>query len=283
MNFEKRLTLALESVIDKPRSTLAPDVWAKNGEQYTLRPEVSNAIYYGISKFNTITAPSKILIIGGISTYNYTEASDIDVNVEVPEATDQDLRAIYVLVQSLNGQFTFGTHPLNWWASTKLDQTRYDSAYDVVNDRWINGPNRINLDLYRYIDEFEAAIAKIDISKTNLIHDIYSLDILKDLDGGSRNQIGELASQKLREINREVDKVQHLHDKVIGDRREAFANPEPTKLREYKTKSAMPENIIYLLLKKYYYLDFLKKLDDIAQPLDMKDINRVYNIATGAL
>ena len=57
----------------------------------------------------------------------------------------------------------------------------------------------------------------------------------------------------------------HLsYEKIKQNRRNAFAKTVTSKeIREYGAKNRLPENVIYKLLEKYHYLEFLKNVEDI--------------------
>jgi hypothetical protein len=77
----------------------------------------------------------------------------------------------------------------------------------------------------------------------------------------------ELKYLRMKILNKLEDDAIELSDiyhKIKKDRQDAFDRElSPDDIKKYGDKNRLPENVIYKLLEKYHYLDFLKRIDSI--------------------
>ena len=74
----------------------------------------------------------------------------------------------------------------------------------------------------------------------------------------------------MMEITDKIETLVDIRHNIIKKRKKAFIRPmTPEEIQQYKSKNFLPENIIHKMLERYYYWDFIKKLEDI---LDDKEI-----------
>ena len=52
----------------------------------------------------------------------------------------------------------------------------------------------------------------------------------------------------------------------------------PQEIRVYGSKNQLPENILYKLLEKYYYVKFIKKIESILDDKDALELSDVPKI-----
>jgi predicted nucleotidyltransferase len=143
-------------ILDKIRNQLATDVW---NERMVLRPELRKNIIETIEKVTPLSNVEGAWIIGSITGYQYTETSDVDVNVSVFNFS-QDLRE---KAKKLSGVMTHsGRHPVNLFLKETSGtfptwQDSFFGVYDVINNDWVNLPP--SRDIFRDPDaEFKLEI-----------------------------------------------------------------------------------------------------------------------------
>jgi hypothetical protein len=93
--------------------------------------------------------------------------------------------------------------------------------------------------------------------------DIIDIDMLKSMPKEEIEGLTEMVETKLEEIEGDIEAMLDLEDGIADERREAFKNVTPSELKELGSKNALPINIIYKLMERYYYMDLIKTLGDI--------------------
>ena len=132
------------SILDPVRKTLAPGVWSPDKKLY---PHIKRQILKKLLSFLPMENIKSIYVVGTIAGYQYTDSSDIDVNVEVnpPElADDPSLKAKR---KAADGDKVPGTeHEINFflipWNKEKPEFWG-DAPFGVWNlltDSWANEP-----------------------------------------------------------------------------------------------------------------------------------------------
>lgn len=148
------------SIIDPIQKQLCIDVW---DERMRLRPEVRKQIIDGAKE---VVGDGKLLglfIIGTITGYQYTESSDVDINVSVLEVTD-DMRE-RALEVSGRTVITGGRHPINYnlkqnSGNDEMWQDATFGIYNVLRDDWTNlppGPDKYRDPVIEYKLEIDYA------------------------------------------------------------------------------------------------------------------------------
>lgn len=267
-----------ESVIDPAHQRLSRHVFDFVDGIYYLKPAVRYKILNVWSKLSNIIDIYQVLIVGGIATFNYTEYSDIDVNL-ICHGNDDSLGEVRAEVKRLNGVYVVNTHEINFYArlDADVDYTNFDSIYDVIENRWRRGPAKVGVDVNKYMDLFNNVVDIIDITKSELLYDIMQFEQLKHMSNGDLSNIETKLQSKLAEIDSEVLTLSRIYHKIKVARKDAFSNPDPVMLRQYERKNALPQNVIYLLLRKYCYMNFLSELNIINRKrADIPEIKLAY-------
>ena len=277
-----------ESVVDIPKNSLDPDVFdffddrlpvLKTGIKYQIAKDV-DAIeeYIRIRKFN---------IVGSILTRQYTKNSDIDVTIEVNEKDSNDMLESKVVkfVHKLNGKLAVGTtHPINYYiyvSDDELDPYKYDAIYDVINDKWIKQPKNLEVNVENYLSKFHSMVTRADLVTAKLRRDIIDFSELKNLGTDEIKSLQHKLKSKFYDISRDIEVLIDFKKIVAKKREDGYSRPlSPDEIEKYRSRNNLPENVVYKLLEKYYYWDFIQRLEDILgedKKLDTKDIKDVLN------
>lgn len=263
-----------ESIVDEPRRTYAKDVFDKaNTENPRLKKGVKDAILSGVRKFQQIAPSLKHRVIGGILTKQYNDESDIDVNIlfDVPAGQrDTVHKKLRKKAAEVNGKSAPGTkHPINYFVLVSdeaydLANQMADNVYNLEKDEFEKKSVIRPIDLDDYMSEFQDKVSKVDILTGELRRDVIDYASLKRL---SRKEVKNLEGKvkgKLEEIEDSIQALISTHKEIKSERMGAFLKKlTPAKLRKYGSQNALPKNVIYKLMEKYYYLQFFLELEKI--------------------
>jgi hypothetical protein len=286
--FDKYVTLIEESVIDIPRNSLDPTVFNfTEGMAPTLMPSIKLQIIQDVTRIADLIPVQNFFMIGSILTKRYSPYSDIDVNIEVqPHGVDDIyISAAMKFLKQVNGRKATGTaHPINYFIITKpFDFSKAEAAYDIANDKWIKQANTQEIDINDYIAQFERTVQSIDLNNAEIRRDLIDVnDLLKWEDDkvvGAKDKIHE----KLKKINLQIQGMVEVYENIKDLRYNAFEKEmSPDQIQKYGQKANLPENVVYKLLERYYYIDFLRKLETLVgheeiKPSDLKEVRKFSN------
>ena len=266
------LSEIIESVIDPAQPSLSPHVFQNN----MLRPEVRFKILAVWSAVNKVKPVARVLIVGGIATYNYTDNSDVDITLQLIRPSKEDLTAAQTVAKRHNGTEYAGPHEINYFARPDINYTNYDSVYDVIGNRWVKGPADVGVDIDRYLHRFEEIVEVIDADKAELLSDLADYGRLQKFSRDDLARATKRVESKLDEIEHDAQSLGDAYLEVWSARNSAFEEDDLTRIREYGSKNALPENVIYLLLRRYCYINFLHEIkkitDEGVDPEDVDDL-----------
>lgn len=256
------------SLLDYLKPTLAPNVWVDDGE--TLAPSVESQILSTLNgvfeQFGTEMSDfvADIYIIGGITSHQWVEDSDVDVTVVVrDDVTDEAFKAIRRYVtKNLNGEPASGTqHPVNYFFKKKSEFTTdvAQAVYDVVRRKWLYKDTRGQE--YDPEAKYEDKLATAKQVASNVIElmeelkrDLLDLADLKDVAKDSEFY-RDVYYSKQSQAWADVENLQRLYHKIHSERNKAFAD-------DPKGGNESLANIIYKYLERYSYLSELKDILD---------------------
>lgn len=260
-----------ESIIDPMRKTLDKTVFSNpEDDQPTIDPFIKAQIESAIRVFNEVAPVHDYYLVGSILGKHYNDRSDLDVTVEilksdVDEATEEKL---YGLLDKMNGQNAHNSkHPINYHFNF-VDEgedlsDNFDNIYDIDSGSWKKQTEDRYIDPEEFMDEFDERIQEIDLNAMEIRRDIIDIDMLKSMPKEEIEGLTEMVEAKLEEIEGDIEAMLDLEDGIADERREAFKNVTPSELKELGSKNALPINIIYKLMERYYYMDLIKTLGDI--------------------
>jgi len=264
-----------ESVIDPKQIELSKHVF-KDGK---LIPSVRFKILRGWGQINKIGPTGHVLIVGGIGTLNYTKESDIDITIKWIGPAD-NFKAAQKTAISLSGKEFAGTHEINYSVQQNIYPDYFDAIYDVITDHWLKGPSEAGINVDRYIQRFEQVASTITTDKAELLSDLTDYRALNHTTNEDRKKIQELIELKLEEIENNISSLGDQYLEIWAARKGAFDEPDINELKEYGRRNALPDNVIYLLLRKYCYLHFLHTIykisDNGMQKSELDDVEDAY-------
>ena len=264
-NFSSFLT---ESILDPEQATLSPQIYDLDGEP-KLKLSVRTQIIAGISKLSKTANVVDYTLIGSILTRRYAADADIDVNVLVntKQSAIDDIRK---LATSLSGKTVTGTkHPINY--HVLADKADFDNAnesadgvFDISNNKFIRKPTDKPFHIEKYFGEFKSVVAKIDALKDELKDDLIDYSVLKSFSEDDMTNLRKMIEAELDQIETDAKGLSALYDKIWKNRNAGFQKKlTPSEIREYGTKNRLPGNVIYKLLERHHYLEFLHQVESV--------------------
>ena len=264
----------LESIIDLPRKDYSRTVFDNyDTEKPVLKPVVKKMIEDQIREFNKVAPVIKYRLIGSILTKRYRKDADLDINVlfdvadEDKEAMSEKLREI---VREVNGKNVPGSvHPVNYFVI--VDRSVYDKAnkmaddvFDIVHDRFEKRTQSKPFDIEDYMKEFRARVEKIDIAKGEFKRDLVDYKELVELDDDDIENLRDRIQGKIKELEDDINTLIDMKDDALDKRKSGFEGEmSPEDIKKYGVRNRLPNNVIYKMLEKYYYFEFINKLKEI--------------------
>ena len=264
----------LESIIDLPRKDYSRTVFDNyDTEKPVLKPVVKKMIEDQIRDFNKVAPVIKYRLIGSILTKRYRKDADLDINVlfdvadEDKEAMSEKLREI---VREVNGKNIPGSvHPVNYFVI--VDRSVYDKAnkmaddvFDIVHDRFEKRTQSKPFDIEDYMKEFRARVEKIDIAKGEFKRDLVDYKELVELDDDDIENLRDRIQGKIKELEDDINTLIDMKDDALDKRKSGFEGEmTPEDIKKYGVRNRLPNNVVYKMLEKYYYFEFINKLKEI--------------------
>ena len=284
----KSFRLFKESIIDIPRQVYAPGVFDNNDtEDPKIKISVLNMITAQFEEFEKEYPILDYSLIGSILTKRYRNDADLDINVlfDVPEEKREEerLRLSKQFLASSNpdniqGKLIPGTkHPVNYYFITDKktydDQNaKADAVYSIKGQKFIKRPEEFDFNPNLYLKDFQKQVDKIDMLKGELKRDIIDYDELTELKPGEIKDLEKRISNKLGEIEKDIQDLTDIGTEVDAERRAAFdTDMTPDEIKTYSIKNRLPKNVVYKMLEKYHYLKFLKKCKKILDDGEVSD------------
>jgi len=288
---EDKAVQVKESILDEPRESLSPKVWQlEEDKKPVINPEVKAEILRGLDHIVGDRPVEKVYIVGSITGFRYGDDADIDVSVIVEG--DEDSHAIMrAKARDINGRFAPGTtFPINYFVMPE-DATfaRFDSVYDMLDEKWLKDPKDFGVDLNSVYDKFKGFIREIDSTKSEAIRSLVDIEgLFAALDNTKHPQpIFWKLMDRLRSLDASIDDLAGKYDKVHQQRISAFRRYEAGKEKDLPSPNLLPQNIRYKLLERYHYLDFMKKLYDLVDETGdidtIDDVQQVREILQGEI
>ena len=119
----------------------------------------------------------------------------------------------------------------------------------------------------------------MDIATGELRRDLIDLDEIRSLDVKNIKALKIKLKQKLSQIEELLKQLVSMYRNAKLLRQMAFDKfMSPRELQEFGSRNRLPENILYKLLEKYYYLKFIKKIEGILDEKNQLELTDVPSI-----
>lgn len=267
-----------ESVVDLARDSLDNTVFQfPEMGLPILHDSIKVQVLNDVDQIRKVIPVVNFYIIGSILTKNYTNNCDIDVTVQVEAELVDDIATAELMhtIKILNGKLAAGTtHPINYYVIThEYDTDKADAVYDVVNNKWIKTPKQQDPEIDRWTTKFSDTLQSIDITTGELRRDLIDIEELKNLDVKNIKKLRVRMKQKLSQVEELMKELVSAYKDAKTMRQIAFDRfMTPQEVRLYGSLNKLPENILYKLLEKYYYIKFIKKIESVLDEKDELDL-----------
>jgi hypothetical protein len=275
-----------ESIIDIPKQSLDATVFDFYDDKLpTLKTGIRVQIAKDIDRIEEIVPVRRFYMVGSILSRHYNKDCDIDITVDVYEKNVNDILETKLLkfINELNGSLAIGTtHPINYYINVsddEIDEHRYDAIYDIINQRWIKQTKDLDINIGKYLKKFQDVVSRIDLVTAKLRRDIIDFKELTTFNKDEIKNLKQMLQSKIYEINKDIEKLVDFKKTIKKKREEDFTRPlSPDEIEKFQSRNKLPSNVIYKLLEKYYYWDFIKRLEKILEDdekIDIKDIEKI--------
>jgi hypothetical protein len=175
------------------KETLNPKVWENptDPKKATMVPKVRKALERIAEEFVDYLGDDvfveDVVLTGSLSNYNWSEFSDFDLHiiVDMDEYGDED--ELYKELFNLKKQLFNDKHNIKifgydveLYAQDSEEPHISSGVYSVMNNKWINVPKKMNLEIDKKVleDKIQNWVEKIDTAVEN--GDVDVLENLKD-------------------------------------------------------------------------------------------------------
>lgn len=255
---------AEESILDFPKSNLNEKIFDKeyNMNEYLRGTVIDDASYLLSSIGLKLT---DMMFYGGSASFQYHENADIDISVyanwdnatvSIEEAQEKikEYEKIY-----------FG-HPVHFFLKSPSDEVSEvsEAVYDVLNDKWVKFPDKIDIDPFEEFDKMiEVAEKEADSIGLAINRVERHQEIVKQLTVEKETSLNkEKVQSEIDKHQAEVDKLKLTLETTLEYLREK-RNKLHVKLKSQDKKEklrAYQEEITWKYLDKVGYLDIIHKL-----------------------
>lgn len=261
--------LLKESILDPAKPTLDPLIFDLSKSEPSMQSEVRSKILSGISKLIKTVDVVDYTIIGSILTRQYTETSDIDVNILV-SANQSEMEKLRHLANQYSNETIPGTkHPIQYHILNDAEDFKNanDSAeavFDITHNKYIRKATEKPFHVEKYMEKFKSSVKEIKDLKDDLQDELLDYSELKKFSKEDAKHLAKMIEKELADIEDSAKGLVDLYKKVVKERADAFKKPLTAKaIQEYGTKNRLPGNVVYKLLERHYYIQFLEKVKEI--------------------
>lgn len=267
-----------ESILDRPRSGLDPDVWTKNSEgEYVpttyASQKIDEVVQWAVTEFG-ITDPV-VHITGSIASNSFGDASDIDIHFcsdtfepDDPDEFNKKFRAAFAenFGPETGSETGFiGVHPVEVYFQTNPFQDMMSvGCYDYLGRKWESGPEIKDTVFDPYSEYYEKDMKYVD----SLISDIRNtvlgvfekaLVLKKATDGGFRKALSAKFAKGLKD-------AAELFDSIRG-KRKVMSSPKSKEdaLRMRTDRKWHIADSAFKLMDKFGYLAILKTYKQLSE------------------
>jgi hypothetical protein len=291
------------SRIDYPHEDLPSDLWDKDGDKYSLKPELAETLHgiiYSLMGYD-FNSPDEwitnLILASSITGQFWKAESDIDVKVAIDvdafrksnpgfenkddEKIREDILAIfdeYKDEEFLN----YGKHPIDLYPifSYQLNDKeltkKLESIYDIDNNEWLKPVRKIDIDNYDRDDVIAdgetSAMAwaqKWDLEIGDIRRKVKEFNLIEEyinsLDDAKASKLKKKMESIASIIKRDIDTI-HLEKEIVKKLYyDSYKNYEEDLTDFYNVANAQPEVIRIKLLNLWGYLKIIRALNKIVK------------------
>jgi len=289
------------SIIDYPYSTLPQDLWEEKNGKYKLKPEIRQKIIDIINNILDNNFKGKedwfktILFGGSTGTQFYTNEGDLDIkividynkfledNPEYKEYSDELQKELIKKVRE--EEFKINNRPIDLYiyGEDEIKQkgflNKYDSLYDVMENRWIKEPKIIDVDKYdrqKIVNKGkEKALEwakKFDLDVGSIKRHIKDYEQIKEylshLSNEEKNKFKEEIEKILADLENEIEEIVQEKDEIVEERHKGFEiDYNIDNLEDFITSInwISDANIAFKLVQHWNYLKLAKELSKLLE------------------
>jgi len=164
------------SLFDMPRPFLNPAIWTKDEQ---IQPKVREYIMDLLEKIFPIGRCYRMILLGSNITYQYSDSSDIDVQVMAVPGEDYDYwHKVFKTYNDQNHLLPGTEYPINFFfveyfdASSEGGWDNSQGAYDILREQWIKRPKTfesIGDPQKHYANEIQYVNLMVDMIESELL------------------------------------------------------------------------------------------------------------------
>lgn len=266
-----------ESIIDHTLKHYSKDIFKDpTSNNPTIKESLRNRIISDVKKISNIVDVVDVFIKGSILTKKYGKLSDIDIHVHIKDSDlDDDTKdKLLDLWDELDNTYLDDIpYPLQYFiAPNKYNFKNTEAAYDILNNEWIKREPLKDINIDDYIDDFEYYIKQFSDFTEDLRQNMIDYEILKDIPSDQLENLDQLMSDKLDDIEKSLSKLDSVYSDLRDYRNNSFKDEmTPSEIKKYGIKTKLPGNVVFKLIERYHYIDMVKRIRRIIG--DIEDID----------
>lgn len=258
-----------ESIVDRLQPTLSPQIFDfPESSDPRLKPFVQKQIKKDLESISKEVQILDAVLVGSILTRRYRYDTDLDIHILAKGKTDQEMSD---LAKKLSERRIDGTfHPVNYYIiSSKKDHDRSnalaDGEFDPIKNVFRRNPNPdLPFDVTQYFSTFQEKVKNINQITMELRHDLIDYNQLKLAPKNELKRLQGLIENHLKSIEKDAKELIDIYNQIRQGRKTAFeTDVTADEIRQYGSKNRTPGNVLFKLMEKYHYLQFLKKVKEI--------------------
>jgi hypothetical protein len=220
-----------------------------------------------------------VIVLGSITTPNWSESSDFDLDIIYPNGTDMEpMKEIVTSLANQKIKIPESPHVIGFYVTqerdVKDDISKSVGAYNLVLNRWIKQPSPVYVDPERDSKRFKRSIEDIDIEIGELSRDVKDIRLIVNAfqhapDGEKLKMLQHLEDKK-KEVEEDLKVLTEEYDDLHKARLQAFEDQpgdEKNLLNKHLMNQTLPGNVVFKMAERYGYRDLLEKLKSIYESM----------------
>lgn len=259
-----------------------------------LQPSVRNTIRLYVGNIKEYLPVSGVKIVGPCLSMVHAPDCPVEVMIEVedrlaidPVAGSSKMLAAYKDISLIqNTPLPSNPHTLRFLIVNTPEKKdgedtskayekayeHYEDVYDVEADGWIkhdslktyDSESEMKADVDKFLNDLSRRVAVIDLKVSDASNGIADVEELKQR--FKARQLPELKKQleaKLAQIEADVKTILKRYERLNKARASEYKTADAKKLATLAKNAELPDDIVYRLLERYYYVELSQKLNEI--------------------